>query len=67
MNMKQKAKIIYRLPISNKRKIKLLNDIIIDCYNEMEAQDQNMRPDFTHNVAEGYRLAKNYVRRLIRV
>ena len=65
MNMKQKARDVYLLPIAMHSKIKLLNDIIIDCYNEMEAQDQNMHPELTHNVAEGYRVAKNYVRQLI--
>ena len=65
MNMKKQANNIYRLPIPNQAKIKLLKDIIIDCYNEMEAQDKNMRPELTHNVAEGYRVAKNYVRKLL--
>lgn len=64
MDMKKKAVEIYKMRISEQAKVKLLNDLLIDCYNEMEAQDQNMHPEVHHNLAECYRLAKNYIRKL---
>lgn len=62
MNMKKRVMDIYRMPISDKLKIRWLNDVLLDCYLEMEAQDQNMHPEVKHNLAEGFRLAKNYLR-----
>ena len=64
MNMKQQAIEIYVSHLDCTSKIKRLNDIILDCYNEMEAQDQNMRPELSNNTAEAYRVAKNYIRSL---
>ena len=62
MNMKKRVMDIYRMPMSDDMKIKWLNDFLLDCYLEMEAQDQNMHPEIKHNLAEGFRLAKNYLR-----
>lgn len=45
-------------------KIKILNDLLLDCLNEMEAQDQNMHPEVQHRVSEGYRVIKDYLRQL---
>lgn len=64
MDMKKKAEDIYLMGIQQTEKIRLLNELILDCYNEMEAQDQNMHPEIRHNNAEGYRVAKNFLRLL---
>ena len=62
MDMKKKAEEIYLMGIQQTEKIRLLNELILDCYNEMEAQDQNMHPEIRHNNAEGFRVAKNFLR-----
>jgi len=62
MNMKKRVMDIYRMPMSDAMKIKWLNDVLLDCHLEMQAQDQNMHPEIQHNLAEGFRLAKNYLR-----
>ncbi len=64
MNMKHMAQEIYHQPIDNLEKIRLLNELILDCRNELEAQNENMHPEVTHNLAEGLRVAHDYVRRL---
>ncbi len=65
MNLKNNVLQIYTNPaIDRDDKIQLLNDLLLDCYNEMEAQDQNMHPEVQHNTAEAFRLAKNLVRQL---
>jgi len=45
-------------------KIRLLEDIVLDLRNEMEAQDQNMHPEIHNKLAEGLRLATNFIREL---
>lgn len=55
---------IYLMDISDQEKCKKLNDFLLDCFNEMEAQDQNMHPEVKHNLAAAYQLAKNYLREL---
>jgi hypothetical protein len=55
---------IYLSQCSKEEKLKKLNDFLLDCYNEMEAQDENMRPEVRHNLAQAYQLAKNYLRQL---
>jgi len=62
MNMKRVAEEIYHKPIDNAAKIRLLNELILDCRNELEAQNENMHPEIKHNMAEGLRLATDYVR-----
>ncbi len=64
MDMVRKVEEVYRRPLNNAEKIKQLNDLILDCRNELEAQNENMRPEVKHEVAEGLRLASDYVRRL---
>ena len=64
MDMKKKAEEIYLMAIHKTEKIKLLEELILDCYNEMEAQDQNMHPEVRHNSAEGFRVAKDFLRLL---
>ena len=64
MSMKERAIEIINQHISDQMKIKLLVDLQLDCYNEMEAEDQNMRPEIEHDLAEGYRLAGKYLDRL---
>lgn len=64
MDMKKRATTICDMHVGKDEKIKLLKDLILDCYNEMEAQDQNMHPEVRHDNAEGYRIAKNKLREL---
>ncbi len=64
LDMKKKAEGIYLLKVQKSEKIRLLEELILDCYNEMEAQDQNMHPEVKHNSAEGFRVAKNFLRLL---
>ena len=55
---------IYKLDISKEEKIKLLEELALDLFNELEAQDQNMHPELHNKLAEGFRLAKNLIREL---
>ncbi|KTD43250.1 hypothetical protein [Legionella quateirensis] len=64
MNREIEVEEIYLMNISNKEKCKRLNDFLLDCFNEMEAVDQNMHPEVHHNLSEAYQLAKNYLRTL---
>ena len=50
--------------INKKRKIYLLEQNAIDCSSEMDAQDQNMRPEICNNQSEGLRKTKDYLREL---
>lgn len=64
MDMKKMAENIYRQEITHAEKIKLLNQLIFDCNEELEAQNENMQPQVKHNLAEGLRVATDYIRRL---
>ncbi len=64
MNRELEVIDIYMLDISNEEKRKKLNDFILDCFNEMEAQDQNMHPEVKNDLAAAYQLAKKYLRDL---
>ena len=66
MNMKKMAEDIYHQQITKSEKIRLLNDLILDCRNELEAQNENMHPEVKHNLAEGLRIASDFVRALER-
>lgn len=55
---------IYEQKIDKHEKIRLLEDIILDLNNEMDAQDQNMRPEVRNKLSEGLTLAKNLIREL---
>jgi len=64
MDMRKRVGEIHHMVASKATKIHLLKELLRDCLNEMEAQEQNMHPEIEHNLAEGYRLAKNYLRKL---
>lgn len=64
MDMKKIAEEIYHKSLDNAEKIRLLNELILDCRNELEAQNENMHPEVKHNMAEGLRIATDYVRQL---
>ncbi|KTD11064.1 hypothetical protein Lgra_2030 [Legionella gratiana] len=64
MNRDAEVMEIYHRNISKEEKIRLLEDIALDLQNEMEAQDQNMRPEIHNKLAEGLRLATNFIREL---
>ena len=64
MDLVEEVTNISNMSISKQEKIKLLKDLMLDCYNDMEAQDQNMHPEVKHNNAEGFRLAKDKIREL---
>ncbi len=62
MDMRRRVHEVHLLNVSSSVRIHLLNQIVADCLDEMEAQEQNMHPEIEHNLAEGYRMAKNYAR-----
>lgn len=64
MNREIEVVEIYLMNISNQEKCNRLKEFLLDCYNEMEAQDQNMHPEVKHNLAQAYQLAKNYLSQL---
>lgn len=64
MNREKEVIEIYLMDISKKEKCKRFEEFLLDCFNEMEAQDQNMHPEVQHNLSEAYQLAKNYLRKL---
>lgn len=64
MNMKRLADEIYKRSCEPAEKIRLLHELILDCRNELEAQNENMHPEVKHNVAEGLRIATDYVRQV---
>jgi hypothetical protein len=64
MNRDEEVREIYSRNISKKEKIHLLEEIALDLQNEMEAQDQNMHPEIHNRLAEGLRLATNFIREL---
>jgi hypothetical protein len=47
--------------ITDEKKKTLINDILLDLKNEMEAQDQNMNPEVRKRVSEAYQLACKYL------
>jgi hypothetical protein len=64
MDMQKREEEIYRMPIKKSVKIKLLSDLIVDCINELAAQDQNMHPEIEHNLAAALQTATNHLRKL---
>ena len=42
-------------------KVKLLEDLLLDLKNELEAQDQNMHPEVRNRLSEAYRLTNQYL------
>ncbi|MCL9683164.1 hypothetical protein [Legionella maioricensis] len=55
---------IYHRNIGKEEKIRLLEDLVLDLHNELEAQDQNMHPEIHNRLSEGLRLATNFIREL---
>lgn len=47
--------------IPNDEKIRLLEDLLLDLKNELEAQDQNMHPEIRNKLGEAYRIANQYL------
>lgn len=64
MNRDEEVLEIYKRNINPKEKIRLLEDLALDLFNEMEAQDQNMHPEMHNKLSEGLMLAKNFIREL---
>lgn len=64
MNRDAEVLEIYHRNISKEEKIRLLEEIALDLRNEMEAQDQNMHPEIHNKLAEGLRLATDFIREL---
>jgi hypothetical protein len=64
MNRENQVLAIYRSSLSKDEKIRQLQDIILDLNNELAAVDQNMHPDVYDKMAEGLRLATNFLREL---
>ncbi|MDP3268650.1 MAG: hypothetical protein Q8M40_06315 [Legionella sp.] len=64
MNREIEVVEIFLMNINNEEKCKKLNEFLLSCYNEMVAQEENMRPEVMHNLAQAYQLAKNYLRKI---
>ncbi len=64
MDMKKRVDDIQSMNMPKDAKIKLLKELLSDCQSEMDAQEQNMRPEIEHNLAECYRKASDYLREL---
>lgn len=64
MNREEEVLEIYHRNMDKKEKIRLLEDLVLDIHNELEAQDQNMHPEIHHRLSEGLRLAKDFLREL---
>lgn len=47
--------------IADKEKINILQNLLLDLKNELEAQDQNMHPEIRTRLSEAYRLANQYL------
>ncbi len=67
MNMKEKASEIYRSDIPKSEKIRRLQDLALDCQNELDAQEQNMQPEVEHRLSECLQVAKNYLLELQKI
>ena len=66
MNRDEEVLEIYHRHIHKEEKIRLLEDLLLDLVNELEAQDQNMHPEIHNKLSEGLRLARDFVRELKR-
>ncbi len=64
MNRDAEVLEIYHRDIAKEEKIRLLEDLVLDLNNELEAQDQNMQPEIHNKLSEGLRLATNFIREL---
>ena len=64
MDVKQDANKIYESSMTRSKKINQLQNLILDSKNELDAQEQNIRPEIRHNLSKGLRVATNYLREL---
>ena len=64
MDVKQDANKIYESSMTRSEKINQLQNLILDSKNELDAQEQNMRPEIRHNLSEGLRVATKCLREL---
>ena len=64
MNRDEEVLDIFQRDTCIMEKIRLLEDMSLDLQNEMAAQDQNMNPELHNKLAEGLRLATNFLREL---
>lgn len=65
MDMRVEAeKIFHNKEMNEQEKIQRLEELALDCQNELDAQAQNMQPGVQHKVSEGLRMAKNFIREL---
>lgn len=65
MDMRVEAeKLFHNEEMSHQEKIQRLQELALDCQNELDAQDQNMQPGVQHKVSEGLRMARNFIREL---
>ena len=55
---------IFSRNISLKEKMHLLEDLELDLYNEMEAQQENMHPDIHNKMSQALMLVSNLLREL---
>lgn len=55
---------IYNSSIDNEAKIRLLEDVVLDMHNELEAMDQNMHPEIHNSISNGLQLATDLLREL---
>ncbi len=61
MNRLDDVKKIINQDITDDQKKKLLEDLLLDLKNEMEAQDQNMQPEIRASLSDAYQLANQYL------
>jgi len=64
MDKEREAEKIYKMNINSAEKIERFKKLLLDCRDEMDAQDQNMHPEIDHELSEAYRIALNYIRQL---
>jgi len=64
MNMRDEADKIFNSNLIKEEKIIKLKDLELDCINELDAQDQNMRSEIKNRVSEGLRKVRDYLRSL---
>lgn len=64
MDMRKEANAIYSSYLKREEKIRKLQELALDCENDLYAQEENMHPDVQSLAEEGLRLAKQYIRSL---
>lgn len=64
MNREEEVLEIFSRNISLQEKIDLLEELELDLYNEMEAQQENMHPDVHNKMSQAFMLVSNLLREL---